>query len=226
MSMPCRHRLRPTASCARLSGVIERSDEPGPTDSGPIRRGEKRGQTHSCGMAATRPLGNVDALSTSLAPHGCVRPVSGVIERSDEPGATGADEVRRLIAEGYSATHVAKLTGVSRRTVDRYGWRSASRDRRPLHDPRHDPTPELDLTGRLMGAPGLGHPPTRKTRKVPTRRRTPLGLTHETVGNNYSTRPPLFFRRSPHGNRGNRPDFEDGQGDFDFFRSKGGDIPM
>ena len=51
------------------------------------------------------------------------------------PIPSTAAEVRRLIAEGYSVAHVAKLTGVSRRTVGRYAWRSASRDRRPLHDP-------------------------------------------------------------------------------------------
>jgi hypothetical protein len=63
------------------------------------------------------------------------------------PSSTVADEVRRLIAEGYSAAHVAKLTGVNRQTVDRDAWdgRDALIVRgtamRPLGGARADPDP-------------------------------------------------------------------------------------
>jgi hypothetical protein len=67
--------------------------------------------------------------------------------------STVAAEVRRLIAEGYAVAHVAKLTGVNRRTVDRYAWGSASMHRRPLHDPRCDPVTERDLTSKSVSSP-------------------------------------------------------------------------
>ena len=99
----------------------ERGDELGPTESGPIRKGEKRA---------------ISILRDGRdAPIVCAMPCIRWVVPVPIPIPSTAAEVRRLIAEGYSVAHVAKLTGVSRRTVDRYAWRSASRDRRPLHDP-------------------------------------------------------------------------------------------
>src|SRR5262249_19939822 len=109
----------------------------------PVRKGEKRAMSILW-----------DGRNALIVRGTAMRPLSSA--RGDPDPPTVANEVRRLIADGYSIAHVAKLTGVSRRRVDRYAWRSASQHRRPLHDPRCDPVPELDLTGRLTGDPWPG----------------------------------------------------------------------
>jgi hypothetical protein len=69
---------------------------------------------------------------------------------------TVADEVRRLIAKGYTTARIAKLTGVSRLTVDRCRVASRERRRPPLFDPRHEHGPRAGPDRSADGRPVAG----------------------------------------------------------------------